>query len=182
MTARILLLIPAVLGLAAAAPAPPAAKPAARPARTAPPAPRPAFDIQNPQTLIDLIAAAGGQASQPRRDEDAVFVAVTAAAANFSVQFAGCSPQGRACQAARFDATLDSGSPTLAQINAFNQTSVVCRIYQDKAAKAHVTYATLLAARADRDFANLHLAAWRGCLADSGAFVRDPISYLANAA
>ena len=35
---------------------------------------------------------------QMRRAFDAVFVAVTSTAASFSLQFAGCNPQGRACR------------------------------------------------------------------------------------
>lgn len=187
MTVRALLLIPAALACLAAAPPPkgapakPAAKAAAPKAATVKPSTGP-FDPQNPQGLIDLITAAGGKTQAPRRDADAVFVAVSAPAANFSVQFAGCNAQGRGCQAVLFDSLLDGGSPTLAQMNSFNQTSVVCRLYQDKAGKPHATYATLLMKTDTRDGAALHLAAWRGCLAEASAFLKDPVAYLANAA
>lgn len=180
MTLRPLLLIPAALALLAAAPAgrPTASKaPAARATQKAA-----AFDARNPKGMIELITSAGGAAGPMRRDTDAVFVTVTAAAANFSVQFAGCDAAGRLCQAALFDTQLDGGSPTLSQLNGFNQTSVVCRLYQDKAGKPHATYAALLMRTDTRDSASLHLAAWRGCMAEAGLFLRDPVAYLANAA
>lgn len=164
----------ALLCLAAAPPL----KPAAAQAKPAPAT----FDVRNPQGLADLIGEAGAQVQTNRREGDSVFATVVSTAANFSVQFAGCNPQGRECQAALFDAQLDGGSPTLAQINAFNQTSVFCRIYQDNTGKAHAIYAALLVKSDTRDSALLHLAAWQGCLGEAGAFARDPVAYLANAA
>lgn len=140
-----------------------------------------AFDAQNPQGLTGLIGEAGAQVRTDRKDGDSVFVTVTSAAANFSIQFAGCNAEGRACQAVLFDSLLE-GSPTLAQINAFNQTSVFCRIYQDKGGRAHAIYAALLVKSDTRDSALMHLAAWQGCLGEASGFVRDPVAYLANAA
>lgn len=166
------LILPAALLCLAAAPQP----------KTTAPKAAAAFDAQNPQSLMGLIGDAGAQVQTNRRDGDSVFVTVASAAANFSVQFAGCSPQGRACQAALFDHQLDGGSPTLAQVNGFNQTSVFCRIYQDKAGKAHAIYAALLVKSDTRDSGLLHLAAWQGCLGEARDFVRDPVAYLANAA
>lgn len=180
---RQLLLLPAALLCLAAAPAPKAtpAKPApkAAPAKAAPAGP---YDAQNPQNLMEILGAAGAKVQTSRREEDSVFVTVTSTAANFSLQFAGCSAQGRACQAALFDSLLDGGAPTLAQINSFNQTSVFCRIYQDRAGKAHATYAALLVKSDTRDTALLHLAAWQGCLGEARGFLRDPVAYLAEAA
>jgi len=180
------LILPAALLCLAAAPAPkPAAK--AAPAKAAPAKPAAAplagpFDSQNPQGLTELLGEAGAKVQTNRREEDSVFVTVTSMAANFSLQFAGCSPQGRGCQAALFDGLLEGTSPTLVQMNGFNQTSVVCRLYQDKANKAHATYAALLLRSDTRDSARTHLAAWQGCLAEARDFVRDPVAYLANAA
>lgn len=180
---RQLLLLPAALLCLAAAPAPKAtpAKPApkAAPAKATPAGP---YDAQNPQNLMEILGAAGAKVQTSRREEDSVFVTVTSTAANFSLQFAGCSAQGRACQAALFDSLLDGGAPTLAQINGFNQTSVFCRIYQDRAGKAHATYAALLVKSDTRDTALLHLAAWQGCLGEARGFLRDPVAYLAEAA
>lgn len=184
---RPLLLLPAALLCLAAAPAPKSA-PAKAPApktTTAKPAAKPAagpYDAQNPQGLMDLLGAAGAKVQTSRREADAVFVTVTSTAANFSLQFAGCNTQGRACQAALFDSLLDGGAPTLSQINSFNQTSVFCRIYQDKTGKAHAIYAALLVKSDTRDSALTHLAAWQGCLGEAGGFARDPIAYLAEAA
>lgn len=160
------------------APAPKAAAPKAAPAKA--PAAGP-YDAGNPQSLTDLLAAAGATASAKRREGDSVFVAIASTAANFSVQFAGCNANGRGCQAVLFDSLMDAPSPTLAQLNAFNQSSVVCRVYQDRAAKPHVTYAALLVKSDTRETGQVHLAAWRGCLADAATFVRDPNAYLATA-
>jgi hypothetical protein len=183
---RHLLLVPAALACLAAAPAPkaPAAKAPAAKAAPAKPAPKPAapYDAQNPQDLMAILGEAGAKVQTGRKEADSVFVTVTSTAANFSLQFAGCNPQGRACQAALFDSLLDGGSPTLAQINGFNQTSVFCRIYQDKAGKAHAIYAAMLVKSDTRDSAVTHLAAWQGCLGEARGFLRDPVAYLAEAA
>ena len=48
---------------------------------------------------MGILDAAGAKVQTNRREEDAVFVTVTSAAANFSMQFAGCSKEGRACRA-----------------------------------------------------------------------------------
>lgn len=178
----------------AARPAPKAAPAKAAPAKAAPAKTAPAktapakaaasagpYDATNPQNLIDLLTAAGAKVAATRREADSAFVAITSAAANFSIQFAGCNANGRACQAVMFDGLIDAPSPTLAQINSFNQSSVVCRAYQDRQGKPHVTYAALTMKSDTRDSGRTHLAAWQGCLADGATFVRDPNAYLATA-
>jgi hypothetical protein len=191
MTRKLLPLLPAALFCLAAAhapkapPAKPASpKPAAAAAKAAATAP---FDATNPQGLMSVLDAAGAKVQTTKRDADAVFVAVTSAAANFSMQFAGCSEQGRACRAVLLDSALDSlskaGAPIrLDQVNAFNQTSVLCRIYQAKDGVPHVLYSSVLAPSATREDGQNLMIAWQGCLADGRDFVRDPVSYLANAA
>lgn len=197
MTFRALLLLPAALACLAAAPAPTQKAPAAKAPAAKAPAPKAApakgppakataaagpFDATNPQGVMDILGAAGAKVQTSRREEDAVFVAVTSAAANFSMQFAGCNPQGRACRAILLDSALPKSGATVSQINAFNQTSVMCRVYQDKAAVPHVVYSAILFRTMTRDDAATHLAAWQGCLADGSAFLRDPVAYLAEAA
>jgi hypothetical protein len=191
MTLRALLILPAALACLAAAPAPtkaPAAKtPAAKAPATKAPAPKAApaagpFDATNPQSLMDILGGAGAKVQTSRKDGDAVFVAVTSTAASFSMQFAGCSPQGRACRAVLLDGPMERGPATSAQINAFNQTSVMCRVYQDRAGAPHVVYSAILFRSMTRDDAATHLAAWQGCLSDGRDFLKDPVGYLANAA
>jgi hypothetical protein len=183
-------LIAAALLCLAAAPAPkappakaaPARPAAAKPAPAKPAAPAGPFDAQNPQGVMDILGAAGAQVQTKGREEDSVFVTVTSTAANFSMQFAGCAPQGRGCRAILFDGVRERSGATTAQVNAFNQTSVMCRIYQDKAGLPHVLYSALLFKSMSRDDAQTHLLAWQGCLADGTAFLRDPVQYLADAA
>ncbi|MBU1375079.1 MAG: YbjN domain-containing protein [Alphaproteobacteria bacterium] len=179
---RHLLLLPAALLCLAAAPAPKPAPAKAPAAKAAPARPAATYDAQNPQSLMEILGAAGAKVQTSRREEDAVFVTVTSTAANFSLQFAGCNPQGRACQAALFDSVLDGASPTLSQINGFNQTSVFCRVYQDKTGRPHAIYAALLVKSDTRESAMTHLGAWQGCLGEARDFQRDPVAYLANAA
>ena len=168
----------ALLSLAAA----PASKTPPAKAQTAKPAPAAAaFDAQNPQAMMDLLGAAGAKVQTRSRDGDAVFVAVTSTAANFSMQFAGCTPQGRACRAVLLDSAMPRAAVSGAQINAFNQTSVMCRLYQDRAGAPHVLYSAILFRTMTRDDAATHLQAWQGCLADSRDFLKDPVGYLANA-
>jgi len=188
MIRKTLALTAAALLCMAAAPAQKAAPQKAAPQKAAPkpaskaPAARPAdAGAGNPQNLIDLMTAAGAKVEANRREDDSVFVAFTTPIVDFSVQFAGCNPNGRACQAVLFDALMAQGAPTLAQINSFNQSSVICRGYQDKGGKPHVTYAALVMASDGRDRERAHVVAWQGCLADFGAFVKDPTGYLAVA-
>lgn len=110
------------------------------------------------------------------------FIAVTSKAANFSMQFEGCSPQGRACRAMLLDSPLGPAGAAGPRFNAFNQTSVMCRLYQDTAGVAHVVYSALLFEGGRRDDAATHLLAWQGCLSDGRDFLKDPAGYLANAA
>ena len=131
---------------------------------------------------MSILDAAGARAQTGRREEDAVFVTVTSAAANFSMQFAGCSPQGRACRAVLLDSAMERSPANVVQINAFNQTSVMCRVYQDRAGVPHVLYSAILFRSMTRDDAATHLQAWQGCLADARDFLKDPVGYLANAA
>ncbi len=184
-------LIPlAVLSLAATAqPKAPAksgsaAKPA--PAKTTaakPPVAAPgAFDAQNPQSFIDLLTQAGAKAQIARRDGDTVFATAVSKAAAFSLQFVGCTPQGRACKAVLLDLTLDRGAATLPQLNQFNQTSVMCRLYQDRSALHHVVYSAVLFKSDTAGDAAVQLQAWQGCIADGREFLKDPVAYLANAA
>lgn len=177
---RAALILLAALALAAPALAQ-TTKPAPKAAPPRPAAAAGAYDATNPQTLLDLLTAAGAKVATQRREGDSVFAAVASPAANFSVQFAGCNANARGCQAVMFDGLLDLGTPTLAQINAFNQSSVVCRMYQDRQAKPHVTYAALQMRSDTRDDGRTHLAAWQGCLAEGATFVRDPVAYLAVA-
>lgn len=171
---RALMFLPLALVCLAAAPAPKAPSKAAAAA--------PAFDPQNPQSLMDILGAAGANVQTRSREQDSVFVAVTSPAANFSMQFAGCTPQGRGCRAVLLDAPMGRTAVTGAQINAFNQTSVMCRLYQDRAGAPHVLYSAILFRTMTRDDAATHLQAWQGCLADSRDFLKDPVGYLANAA
>ena len=162
--------------------APKAAK--APPAKAAPgvkAAPKPGFDVRDPASLIALLGSAGAKAQVARKDEDAVLLTVQSVAANFSIQFADCDRQGRACKAAFFDLMAGRASPPIGQLNAFNQSSVMCRAYQDKTGKPHVVYSTLLFADDTRQHATTQLAAWQGCVGEFGVFLKDPNAYLAAA-
>lgn len=189
-------LIAAAVLMTGAAPASkaPAPKPAAAKApaaRTSPkadtaaarPAPAPAgfVDARDPASMVALLATAGAKGEIAHREADAVFLTVTSATVAFTAQFAGCDAQGRKCAVVLFDNQNAGASPTLSQINAFNQTSATCRSYQDKGGKAHVLYSTLLFASDSSERITQQLAAWRGCLAEFATFVKDPTAYLAEA-
>lgn len=178
----------AALALAgpAAAQAPKAAPAKAPPAKAAPAKPAPAnaagpFNAQDPAALAGLLNAAGAKAQVGQRDADAVLVTVTSPAADFTVQFVGCDGQGRACKAALFDFAAKSSSPTLAHLNGFNQSSALCRSHQARGGVAHVTYSALLFRGDTRQEMTTHVDAWRGCLGDFTAFLKDPPGYLAAA-
>jgi len=183
MFRKTLSLAAAALLCMGAAPAKPAPKPAAKAAAPKPAAPKTtAYEAGDPNAFVSLLASVDAKAQIARREEDAVFLTVTSPTAVFSAQFAGCGPQGKGCQAVLFDHVGAEGAPTLAQVNGFNQTSVMCRVYQDRAGKAHVEYSALLFPRTSREEMLMHLNAWRGCIADFTDFAKDPTGFLANAA
>ena len=159
---------------APSAKAAPAAKPTAKPAE-------PFFDARDPAMMVPLLASAGAQAEIAHKEADSVFLSVTSKTVAFTTQFAGCDAQGRKCAVALFDSAAMAGNPTLAQINSYNQTSAMCRSYQDKAGKAHILYSSLLFPDDSRNRILQQLAAWRGCLAEFHDFTADPVAYLAAA-
>ncbi|HEY2752095.1 hypothetical protein [Phenylobacterium sp.] len=181
-------LVAAALLVSAAAPksnAPKAtaAKPAAT--RSAPVRPQVApvanFDARNPASVVELLNAGGGKAAIARKDPDAVLVLVTSVAANFSLQFAACDAQGRGCKAVQFDSLAEGSGPTFAQLNAFNQTSALCRGTEDKTGKPHVLYSTLLFPDDTYDHFRVQMEAWTGCIGEFRNFLKDPNGYLASA-
>lgn len=163
------------------------AKPAHPPAVGAKPASQPPasgggpFDARDPAAMVALLDELEAKAKVTKRDNDAVMLAATSPAGAFNVQFGGCNAQGRACAGMQFEAAAEARTATLGEVNAFNQSSFACRIYQDKAGKPHVVYSALVFAGTPRQDMLIHVAAWRGCLADFGAFLRDPPGYLAAA-
>ena len=188
MLRKILTLLAAVLSLGAAPlsrPAVPKVAPlkgaAAKGAPAKPPAPDLDFDARNPASLIALLAAAGAKATVAEREADTVFVAVTSSSVDFSMQFADCSAQGRDCKAVLFDNITDKAGPSFAQLNAFNQSSLTCRGYEDKTGRPHVVYSTLLFEGDSRQRMATQIAAWRGCVGEFRDFLKDPTAYLASA-
>jgi hypothetical protein len=186
MSWKTTILIAAAVLTAGAAPKPPAPKPAAAKPSPAKPAPAKAapvanFDARNPASVVELLNAGGGKAAIARKDPDAVLVTVTSVAANFSLQFAACDAQGRACKAVQFDYMEDKPGPTFAQVNAFNQTSATCRGTEDRAGKPHVLYSTLLFGDEPYDHFRTHVLAWTGCIGEFRNFLKDPNEYLASA-
>ncbi len=188
MPLKTVALVAAAILAMGAAPAPKAAPPKVAPAKAAPakvlarPAPRDdGFDARDPATMIAILSAAGAKAEVAHREADAVYLTVTSTSAAFLVQFASCDGQGRKCAVALFDSTAEKAAPTLGQINAYNQTSAMCRGFQDKGGKAHVLYSNLLFAADTRERLTQQLVAWRGCLAEFRDFVNDPTAYLAAA-
>jgi hypothetical protein len=188
MLRKITALLAAALLTAAAAPAakPTAPKPAPpKPVAAKPAAPKPAsqgpFDARDPASLVALLVTLDAKGEVVEKQSDGVLIKVTSPAGAFQVQFAGCNAQGRACSALQFDAAAQQQAATVSQINDFNQSSLSCRIFQDRAGKPHVLYSALVFSADTRQEMLTHVAAWRGCLADFGAFLKDPPGYLASA-
>jgi hypothetical protein len=182
----------AVLASASGAAAKPAAKaPAHKPAASAPAAAKAApakpavpagpFDARNPADLLALLAAMGAQGQVASRQDDAVALKISNPAYSFSVQYAGCDGQGRACKALAFSGVSDARTATLPQINGFNQTSINCHAYQDNMGKPHAWYSALVFASTTREDMVTHIGAWQGCWASFGEFLKNPTAYLAAA-
>jgi hypothetical protein len=170
-----------VVAIAPAASAAPKAGPA-KAAAAAKARPADGADARDPATLTALLSSLSAKAQVVRREGAGVFLTVTSPTEIFSAQFEGCDKGGRSCQALLFDRQGDVGAPTLEQLNAFNQTSMMCRLYRDKGGKAHVEYSALLFAGQGREALATHLNAWRGCIGDFNAFQRDPSGFLAASA
>ena len=162
-----------------------AARPAAKaaPAKAAKPVVSPVanFDARNPASVIAVLNSGGGKATQLQKDADTVLVGFVSIAANFTAQFEACDAQGRSCKAIEFDASLDLPGPSFAQLNAFNQTSVMCRGYEDKSGKPHIVYSTLVFADEPYDHFRSQMLAWTGCIGEFRNFLKDPNGYLASA-
>jgi hypothetical protein len=139
------------------------------------------FDASDPAGLIALLAELQAKAETTRSADDSVFLRVTTPAYAFGIQYAGCDARRRACKALAFSTQSDQHTVTLAQINDFNQTSIVCRAFQDRQGKPHVMYATLVSAQDSREAMQAHLGAWQGCLQTFGDFLADPDAFLAGA-
>ena len=176
LRAAALLLIATGLTAAAPKPAPKAVKPSPPKAAAAGP-----FDAGNPASLIALLSTLGAHGEIVSHQDDGVALKVTNPAYGFSVQFAGCNAQGRACKALAFSGVSDSRAASLAQINGFNQTSINCHAYQDSAGKPHAWYSALVFASTTRQDMTMHISAWQGCWASFGDFLKDPAAYLASA-
>ncbi|MFI4964032.1 MAG: hypothetical protein ACHP9T_01575 [Caulobacterales bacterium] len=178
------LIAAAVLAMGAA-PKPVAPKAHAGPAKPAPAKPLAApvadFDARNPTSVIAVLNSGGGKATLVQKDADAVLITFVSLAANFSLQFDACDAQGRACKAVEFDSIVETPGPTFAQLNAFNQTSAMCRGYEDKAGKPHIVYSTLLFADDPYEHFRTEMLAWTGCIGEFRNFLKDPNGYLASA-
>jgi len=155
-------------------PKPPTSKPAAS-------APQGPFDARDPASLIALLGSMDATATVAERTDTDVKLAVKTPNFSFGAQFVDCAASGKGCQGLAFSTASQEQHATLAQINAFNQTSVTCRAFQDKASKPHVVYATILSPTDTREEMRTHLGVWQGCLASFGAFLQDPNGYLAAA-
>lgn len=178
MTVRALILAACAVLLTAAAQAPAQApaKPAPKAAATAAP-----FDAQDPASLIALLATMDAKAEKTGKTDDGVLMRVTTPTFGFGAQFAACDAQGRRCKAMAFTTSSASFTPTLVQLNGFNQTSITCKVWQDKAGKPNIMYSALLSPRDTAEAMRAHVGAWQGCLANFGDFLKDPAAYLASA-
>ena len=177
------LLAAGLLTVAAAPKPPPAARPA--PARATAPAgavsPVANFDARNPQSVAAVLNLGGGKAALAGKDADGVLLTFESKAANFTLLFTACDTQGRACKAVEFDSAVEQPGPTFNQLNAFNQTSAMCRGYEDKAGKPHIVYSTLLFADDPFEHFRTQMQAWTGCIGEFRNFLKDPNGYLASA-
>jgi len=172
----------AAFGFAAEAATP--AKPAPRPAAAKPAAAKPAagaFDARDPASLIDLLSTMGAKGEIVRTNESDVFMKVSTPGFAFTAQYVDCDAKGRACGGVAFSTFSEQGRSTLAQLNAFNQTSISCRVFDDQAGKPHVMYSALVSRTDTREEMRNHLGVWQGCLSTFGLFLSDPIGYLASA-
>ena len=188
----LLLLAAALLTTAAAKPKPAAPKAppaAAKPAPAKPAAAKPAalvspiadFDARNPTSVMALLNAGGAKAAMAGKEADTVLVTVTSVAANFTILFASCDAQARTCKALQFDYGDEKPGPSFAQVNAFNQTTAMCRSYEDKAGRPHVVYSTLLFADDPYAHFRTEASAWTACIGEFRNFLADPNGYLASA-
>jgi hypothetical protein len=176
--ALVLLLCAFVAPPAVAVPAKPAARaPASKAAKPAPAA----FDARDPASLIALLETMGAKAEVGEKSDGDVKLKVVTPSFSFGAQFVDCSKSGVACQGLAFSTSSEKQHANLAQLNAFNQTSLTCRVFQDQAAKPHVVYSTILTAQDTREEMRTHLGVWQGCMATFGAFLSDPNGYLAAA-
>jgi hypothetical protein len=185
LAASLLTVAAAPKAAAPKAPAAAAAKPAAAQSAPAPAKPVASpvadFDARNPTSVMSVLNSGGGKATLIQKEGDTVLLSFASVAANFSLMFGGCDAQGRACKFVELDSLFDQPGPTFAQLNSFNQSSAMCRGYEDKTGKAHIVYSTLLFADVPYEHFRTHMLAWTGCIGDFRNFLKDPNAYLASA-
>lgn len=172
-----------VAGPALGADAKPAPKDAAKPAPKAASATAASgpFDARDPASLAGLLESMNAKSERSRLGDHGVSLKVTAGGFGFGVQYVDCDERGRDCKALAFSTAAETRKATLVQINAFNQTSISCRAFEDQAGKAHVMYSVVLSPNDTREEMRNHVGVWQGCLATFGAFLTDPAGYLASA-
>jgi len=156
-------------------------KPGVQKPAAAPASPVANFDARNPSSVMAVLNSGGGKATLLQKEGDTVLLSFASLAANFSLMFGACDAQGRACKVVEFDSIVEQPGPTFAQLNAFNQTSAMCRGYEDKAGKPHVVYSTLLFPDDPYDHFRTQMLAWTACIGDFRNFLKDPNAYLASA-
>ena len=152
--------------------------PVKSPAKSGPEGP---FDARDPASLVALLGSMDAKATVASRADGVVKLQVATPSFSFGAQYVDCSAAGTGCRGLAFSTSSAEQHATLVQLNAFNQTSITCRVFQDKAGKPHVVYSTLLSPSDTREEMRNHLGVWQGCLASFGAFLSDPNGYLAAA-
>jgi hypothetical protein len=139
------------------------------------------FDARDPASLIALLGSMDAKATVASREDGGVKLEVATPNFSFGAQYVDCSAAGTGCRGLAFSTSSAEQHATLVQLNAFNQTSITCRVFQDKAGQPHVVYSTILSPSDTREEMRNHLGVWQGCLASFGAFLTDPNGYLAAA-
>lgn len=139
------------------------------------------FDARDPASLIALLGSMDAKATVASRADGAVKLQVVTPNFSFGAQYVDCATSGTGCRGLAFTTSSAEQHATLVQLNGFNQTSITCRVFQDKAGQPHVVYSTILSPTDTREEMRNHLGVWQGCLASFGAFLNDPNGYLAAA-
>ena len=141
----------------------------------------PGFDARDPDSIIALLKQSNAESKVVKTESGQVVLSVTTPVGGFGVLMLGCDAKGKACRALAFSATAGEKPPTLAQVNIFNRVQLMCRSALTSDNKVSIAYATLVTQHMSQEDARQSVGVWSGCLANFGAFIKDPEGMMAKA-
>ena len=142
-----------------------------------------AFDARSPEAVIGVLEGMEATGQVTDSGNGRVFAEIaTPGGDGFTILFFDCDEAGASCEGALYATTFDAKGATLADVNALNRLSRLCRAMLEENGRPAVTFTAQLAQGMTREDIRDQVGAWQGCLEVFSAFTADPKGFLAEAA